>query len=296
MLMNKKTPLVALAVAACLATIRAEDKEPEVDSFGSKVPEAGPRGARDVSSLSLSSEYGAPGTPPPFRPQNNYNTQPAFRPPPPPSSYGTPQQSSYNPQQQNAYRPPQNNYRPPPQQQHSRPSTSYGTPSNNFGGQYGGSGGNKHQGGGHHEDHSQWVPQPYEYSYAVKDAYTGNDYSHSESGDGSGSVRGEYRVLLPDGRTQIVTYTATDQTGFNAQVTYQGEARPSGPGGSGGYGGAGGTQGGGYYSGGASGGFSGGQGGYNHQGQQHHHQGQQHHQQGQHHSNQGSFHQGPYRK
>lgn len=37
-------------------------------------------------------------------------------------------------------------------------------------------------------------------------------------------MRGEYRVQLPDGRTQIVTYTADWRTGFHADVRYEGTA------------------------------------------------------------------------
>ncbi|XP_071449990.1 pro-resilin-like [Hetaerina americana] len=269
------SPLVVVA-AACLTTFARGDDD---GSFGVKIPAPGSRGPRDVSTLSLSapsSNYGAPGTPPPFRGQNT-GRQPAFRPPPPPSSSYGPPQTSYGPPQ-NTYNPPpppQNNYGPPSPPQKRPPNPSYGTPvgGSNLGGQFGSGG---QYGGGHHqEDHSQWVPQPYEFSYSVVDAYTGNDYSHSESGDGSGNVRGEYRVLLPDGRTQIVTYTATDQTGYNAQVTYQGEARPAAPGG----GATGGGGGGGYYTG-NTGSYTG-QGGYN-QGQQQHHS--------------TGYHQGPYRK
>lgn len=36
-------------------------------------------------------------------------------------------------------------------------------------------------------------------------------------------IRGEYRVQLPDGRLQIVKYTADWKNGFNADVSYQGE-------------------------------------------------------------------------
>lgn len=63
--------------------------------------------------------------------------------------------------------------------------------------------------------------------YEVKDAATGNDFSHKQESDGK-TVRGEYKVLLPDGRNQVVTYTA-DDGGYNAQVKYDGEAQP-GPG------------------------------------------------------------------
>merc|ERR1719206_765935 len=65
--------------------------------------------------------------------------------------------------------------------------------------------------------------KPYDYAYAVKDEYKGVDYSAKENSDGS-VVVGEYRVLLPDGRTQIVTYTADHYKGFVADVTYEGEA------------------------------------------------------------------------
>jgi len=63
---------------------------------------------------------------------------------------------------------------------------------------------------------------PYDFTYAVKDDY-GNDFSHSAESDGE-VVKGEYKTLLPDGRTQIVRYTADWKNGYNAEVTYEGEA------------------------------------------------------------------------
>ncbi|XP_076756632.1 uncharacterized protein LOC143426841 [Xylocopa sonorina] len=82
--------------------------------------------------------------------------------------------------------------------------------------------------GGHHYDNgndNDYVDQPmsYEFGYAVKDQATGNDFGRRESSDGE-TVRGEYRVQLPDGRTQIVTYTADWRTGFHADVRYEGTA------------------------------------------------------------------------
>lgn len=65
---------------------------------------------------------------------------------------------------------------------------------------------------------------PYGFDYAVNDQYTGTDFSQTESSDGN-VVTGEYRVLLPDGRTQIVTYTADHENGFVADVRYEGEAQ-----------------------------------------------------------------------
>ncbi|CAL4177889.1 unnamed protein product [Meganyctiphanes norvegica] len=64
---------------------------------------------------------------------------------------------------------------------------------------------------------------PFEFAYAVKDDYTGNDFAHDEKSDGQ-VTSGSYRVLLPDGRTQIVTFTADHHSGYNAEVTYEGEA------------------------------------------------------------------------
>lgn len=64
---------------------------------------------------------------------------------------------------------------------------------------------------------------PYKFAWAVKDEPSKNDYSHQQESDGN-VVTGSYRVVLPDGRTQIVNYTA-DKNGYRAQVTYEGEAQ-----------------------------------------------------------------------
>ncbi|XP_064119060.1 pro-resilin-like [Macrobrachium nipponense] len=65
--------------------------------------------------------------------------------------------------------------------------------------------------------------RPFDFSYEVKDAYKGLDFGHSSDSDGK-VVTGKYYVLLPDGRTQIVTYTADDDNGYQAEVRYEGEA------------------------------------------------------------------------
>ena len=44
--------------------------------------------------------------------------------------------------------------------------------------------------------------QAYSFDYAVKDDYYYVDQGHYEKSDGH-SVTGSYRVLLPDGRTQV---------------------------------------------------------------------------------------------
>jgi hypothetical protein len=47
-----------------------------------------------------------------------------------------------------------------------------------------------------------------------------NDYSaHAQANNGQ-ATQGEYRVNLPDGRTQVVRYTA-DDGGYRADVSYQ---------------------------------------------------------------------------
>ncbi|XP_049816360.1 pro-resilin-like [Schistocerca nitens] len=65
------------------------------------------------------------------------------------------------------------------------------------------------------------APQPYNFQYEVRDPESGNDYSQQESSDGQ-TVTGQFQVLLPDGRNQIVRYSASDATGFVADVQYDG--------------------------------------------------------------------------
>ena len=48
----------------------------------------------------------------------------------------------------------------------------------------------------------------YNHTYAVKDDYSFSNFNAHEERDGYNAAGG-YQVALPDGRTQIVTYTAT---------------------------------------------------------------------------------------
>ncbi|XP_045139083.1 LOW QUALITY PROTEIN: cuticle protein 18.6-like [Portunus trituberculatus] len=64
---------------------------------------------------------------------------------------------------------------------------------------------------------------PYDFAYAVKDDYTGNDFGQNESSDGH-VTSGSYYVALPDGRLQKVSFTADHKAGYVADVTYEGEA------------------------------------------------------------------------
>ncbi|XP_014488173.1 PREDICTED: pro-resilin-like [Dinoponera quadriceps] len=105
----------------------------------------------------------------------------------------------------------------------------YGVPGNFAGGSHhsgvqgGGNGFGGHYDGHDSQDYIDNEPKAYEFGYSVKDQATGNDFGRRESSDGE-TVRGEYRVQLPDGRTQIVTYTADWRTGFHADVRYEGTA------------------------------------------------------------------------
>jgi len=62
----------------------------------------------------------------------------------------------------------------------------------------------------------------YQFRYRVTDQETGQDFGQEEEKLGE-ATGGEYQVLLPDGRTQIVRYQASDPSGFIASVEYQGE-------------------------------------------------------------------------
>ena len=65
-------------------------------------------------------------------------------------------------------------------------------------------------------------PPIYNFEYGVSDSYSGANFGHSEKRDNY-ETSGEYRVNLPDGRTQIVTYSAGPD-GYVADVKYEGEA------------------------------------------------------------------------
>ena len=68
-------------------------------------------------------------------------------------------------------------------------------------------------------------PAAYNYQYGVQDSYSGANFGQNEARDGY-ATNGEYRVALPDGRTQIVTYTVSDgYSGYIADVKYEGQAQ-----------------------------------------------------------------------
>nr|XP_027232936.1 pro-resilin-like [Penaeus vannamei] len=71
-------------------------------------------------------------------------------------------------------------------------------------------------------------PGKYDFNYAVKDDYSNNNYGHQEDRNGYGA-QGSYYVLLPDGRLQKVTYSVNGDSGFVAEVSYEGEAHYAAP-------------------------------------------------------------------
>ena len=67
----------------------------------------------------------------------------------------------------------------------------------------------------------------YNFGYNVYnngEGYDNQNFRQNEDRNGY-ETHGEYSVLLPDGRTQIVTYQVNGDSGFIADVRYEGEAR-----------------------------------------------------------------------
>ncbi|CAG0880215.1 unnamed protein product [Cyprideis torosa] len=131
------------------------------------------------------------------------HSQPAYAPPPQQPSYAPAQPTYAPPPQQPSYAPAQPSYAPKPrpsyQASYSQPAPSYKQPEYND------------------------VPN-YNFNWAVKDDYSGNDFGQEESRNGY-DTNGVYYVLLPDGRRQTVTYKVNGDSGWVADVQYEGEAR-----------------------------------------------------------------------
>ncbi|KAK7076332.1 hypothetical protein SK128_016687 [Halocaridina rubra] len=64
----------------------------------------------------------------------------------------------------------------------------------------------------------------YAFNWAVKHYPSRNDYGHQETRDGD-DTQGSYYVQLPDGRLQKVTYYVDGDSGYVADVSYEGEAQ-----------------------------------------------------------------------
>ncbi|XP_068248157.1 cuticle protein 7-like [Palaemon carinicauda] len=140
--------------------------------------------------------YPAPHHPLPYGPP-----EPSYHAPPRPSYHG-PEPTYHAPEP--SYHAPEPSYHAPEPSYHA-PKPSYHAPKPSYE--------PKHDKG-----------MPFDFAYAVVDHYNGLDYGHNSNSDGN-VVTGEYRVLLPDGRTQIVSYTADHYNGYQATVRYEGEAQ-----------------------------------------------------------------------
>ncbi|XP_042227194.1 pro-resilin-like [Homarus americanus] len=66
-------------------------------------------------------------------------------------------------------------------------------------------------------------PAKYDFEWSVEDEESGNDFGHQESRDGD-HTQGSYYAHLPDGRLQTVTYYVEGDSGYIADVKYEGEA------------------------------------------------------------------------
>ncbi|XP_076061375.1 uncharacterized protein LOC143037143 [Oratosquilla oratoria] len=73
-----------------------------------------------------------------------------------------------------------------------------------------------------HEHDNYGGPARYKFAWAVKD-YSGNDFGHQESREDE-HTQGSYYAQLPDGRLQKVNYKVEGNSGYVANVEYEGEA------------------------------------------------------------------------
>ncbi|XP_037802407.1 pro-resilin-like isoform X1 [Penaeus monodon] len=62
----------------------------------------------------------------------------------------------------------------------------------------------------------------YSFNWAVSDDSSSNEFGHQEARDGD-HTQGSYYVQLPDGRLQTVTYFVDGDSGYVAEVNYEGE-------------------------------------------------------------------------
>ncbi|XP_047479291.1 pro-resilin-like [Penaeus chinensis] len=63
----------------------------------------------------------------------------------------------------------------------------------------------------------------YDFNWAVSHDPSSNEFGHQEARDGD-DTQGSYYVQLPDGRLQTVKYFVDGDSGYVAEVNYEGEA------------------------------------------------------------------------
>ncbi|XP_047479300.1 pro-resilin-like [Penaeus chinensis] len=63
----------------------------------------------------------------------------------------------------------------------------------------------------------------YDFQWAVSDDSSSNEFGHQEARDGD-HTQGSYYVQLPDGRLQTVKYFVDGDSGYVAEVNYEGVA------------------------------------------------------------------------
>ncbi|XP_069997454.1 larval cuticle protein A3A [Penaeus vannamei] len=63
----------------------------------------------------------------------------------------------------------------------------------------------------------------YSFNWVVSDDSSSNEFGHQEARDGD-DTQGSYYVQLPDGRLQTVKYFVDGDSGYVAEVNYEGEA------------------------------------------------------------------------
>ncbi|CAG2057767.1 unnamed protein product [Timema podura] len=153
-------------------------------------------------SNSISTQYGAPsGTSGRFSaPSTQYGAPSgaSSRFNAPSTQYGAPSGAS---SQFNAL---SNTYGAPSAFSRNTPSAEYGVPNAGYRGA---------------QEDSRAEPANYEFNYEVQDAESGAEFGHEETRQDE-SAQGSYRVLLPDGRLQIVEYQA-DEEGYKPEIRYE---------------------------------------------------------------------------
>ncbi|XP_071541413.1 cuticle protein 8-like [Panulirus ornatus] len=70
----------------------------------------------------------------------------------------------------------------------------------------------------------EFGPARYSFDWAVNDPPSGNNFGQQESRDND-NTQGSYTVQLSDGRLQTVNYYVNGDSGFIADVNYDGQAR-----------------------------------------------------------------------